>query len=198
MKSVQIAAAAAAAAAAGQRRHTEGPVVVGNPTRDLHFADVEAVEVGKRLLVAPLLKDEATRPAVLNRIKGSSHIHLTCHSSWEQKSFFMSAAGSQGKEEEADMASFGGPPHCAAVTCDNCGDEDVYGTWHRCETCLYRMDGVRGYTNPIPPSLRDMPTLCGRCFEEKGAFHEKGHDWISVQPVTMTDIARLGPLKVRS
>jgi hypothetical protein len=189
LRSSSSSSSSAAAADVQQPRHGP-PVVVGNPTKDLYYADAEAVEVGRMLGVVPLVKEQASRPVVLRRMSSSSHIHLTCHSSWEQKSFFMSPpSGGMGGGD------LGGGPPCDAVTCDNCGDEEVSGIWHRCDTCLYRMDGVQGYSNPIPPPLWRMPTLCGRCFKEKERFHEKGHSWISVQPITMRDVARLGALK---
>ena len=55
-------------------------LVVGNPTKDLPFAETEAKLIaGKAGGVSPLLRDFATRSEVLRRISQAPIIHFACH-----------------------------------------------------------------------------------------------------------------------
>ena len=52
---------------------------VGNPTKDLPFAETEAKLIAGKVGVSPLLRDFATRSEVLRRISQAPIIHFACH-----------------------------------------------------------------------------------------------------------------------
>lgn len=57
----------------------KGALVVGNPTKNLDFAEVEAIKVAEFLETTPILRDEATRDKILKEIKNKEILHLSCH-----------------------------------------------------------------------------------------------------------------------
>jgi tetratricopeptide (TPR) repeat protein len=58
---------------------TGAAVVVGNPTRDLESAELEAVEVGKLLRTQPLVGEEATTSNVIFSLSDARIIHIASH-----------------------------------------------------------------------------------------------------------------------
>jgi CHAT domain-containing protein len=57
----------------------KGVLVVGNPTKDLPFAEDEALEVGKILKTDPILRDEAKKDIIIKAIKNKEILHFACH-----------------------------------------------------------------------------------------------------------------------
>ncbi len=57
----------------------KGVLVVGNPTKDLEFAEDEAIEVAKLLNTKPILRDEAKRDKIMREIKNKEILHFSCH-----------------------------------------------------------------------------------------------------------------------
>ena len=54
-------------------------LIVGNPTHDLPKAEEETKAIATKLAVTPLLKDEATKKAVVERLPNANLIHFGCH-----------------------------------------------------------------------------------------------------------------------
>lgn len=63
----------------GARSGAGLPLVIGNPTLDLVYAEQEAVAVGERIGVNPILRELSTRASVLGRIEHAPLIHLAAH-----------------------------------------------------------------------------------------------------------------------
>ncbi|XP_028418090.1 tetratricopeptide repeat protein 28-like [Dendronephthya gigantea] len=61
-------------------------LIVGNPTKDLPFAEKEAEMIAKKAGVLPLLRESATRSEVLRRISKAPIIHFACHGATDGKS----------------------------------------------------------------------------------------------------------------
>ena len=67
----------------------EDVLIVGNPTKNLKFAEKEAKVIAEKLGVTPLLTDCATRSEVLNRLTKAPIIHFACHGTVDGKSLFL-------------------------------------------------------------------------------------------------------------
>ncbi|RLB20332.1 MAG: hypothetical protein DRG71_09890 [Deltaproteobacteria bacterium] len=61
----------------------ETAFVVGNPTKDLEFAEIEAKKVADKFNVKPLLRDEARKEVVVEGSKGKDILHFSCHGMFE-------------------------------------------------------------------------------------------------------------------
>ena len=61
----------------------ETAFVIGNPTRDLEYSEVEANEIADNFNIEPLLRDEATKDAVIEGSKGKDILHFSCHGMFE-------------------------------------------------------------------------------------------------------------------
>jgi CHAT domain-containing protein len=59
-------------------------VVVGNPRGDLKFAEDEARMVSAKLGTKPLIREKATKSALLRQLPDASVVHLATHAYWEQ------------------------------------------------------------------------------------------------------------------
>ena len=57
----------------------EGSLVVGNPTKDLRFAEIEASEVAEILNTKPIIRDDAKRDRIVKEMKNKEILHLSCH-----------------------------------------------------------------------------------------------------------------------
>jgi CHAT domain-containing protein len=55
------------------------PLVIGNPLNNLSQAELEAKEVAALLQTRPLLKEEATKSAILSKIRQASILHFATH-----------------------------------------------------------------------------------------------------------------------
>jgi CHAT domain-containing protein len=66
-------------------------LVVGNPTGDLGHATTEALAVARCLSTDPLIGPDATRSAVLARLKTASTAHFACHAYFDPDDPFASA-----------------------------------------------------------------------------------------------------------
>lgn len=66
-------------------------MVVGNPTGDLPFAEVEAAEIARLLQVRPLLRQAATKARVLADITNQTHVHLATHAHFSPHDPFTSS-----------------------------------------------------------------------------------------------------------
>lgn len=64
-----------------QQRRGQGALVVGNPGGDLAYAQVEASEIAKLLDSEPLIRDAATKSAVVRRMPDVQFIHIAAHGS---------------------------------------------------------------------------------------------------------------------
>ena len=67
----------------------EDVLIVGNPTKNLKFAEKEAKVIAEKLGVTPLLTDSATRSEVLSRLMKAPIIHFACHGTVDGKSLFL-------------------------------------------------------------------------------------------------------------
>lgn len=79
----------------------EDVLIVGNPTKDLEFAEREAKVIAEKLEVKPLstekieatplllLTDSATRSQVLCRLRKAPIIHFACHGTLDGKSLLL-------------------------------------------------------------------------------------------------------------
>jgi CHAT domain-containing protein len=56
-----------------------GALVVGNPTNDLPWSQIEAVQVAECLNTTPLLRDEASKSNVIEAISDKRMLHFACH-----------------------------------------------------------------------------------------------------------------------
>lgn len=63
-----------------ERREPPQTLVVGNPTLDLNFAEVEAKQVATRFGTEPLIGRQATKVAVRSSLASKELVHLACHS----------------------------------------------------------------------------------------------------------------------
>ena len=67
----------------------EDVLIVGNPTKDLEFAEREAQVIAEKLEVTPMLTDSATRSQVLGRLTKAPIIHFACHGTLDGKSLLL-------------------------------------------------------------------------------------------------------------
>lgn len=58
-------------------------LVVGNPTKDLEYAEKEAIDVAHKFNVNPLLRDEAKKEIVIESSINKDLLHLSCHAKFE-------------------------------------------------------------------------------------------------------------------
>ena len=58
-------------------------LVVGNPTKDLEYAEKEAIDVAHKFNVNPLLGDEAKKEIVIESSINKDLLHLSCHAMFE-------------------------------------------------------------------------------------------------------------------
>ena len=70
-------------------RDFRNALVVGNPTNDLPRAEEEAKRIADILGVTPLVKDEATKKAVLERLPNAQLIHFACHGERDGKALVL-------------------------------------------------------------------------------------------------------------
>jgi CHAT domain-containing protein/tetratricopeptide (TPR) repeat protein len=57
-------------------------LVVGNPTSDLRYADIEASSIARRFGVDALIGQKASKPAIMNGLRTASCAHLAGHASF--------------------------------------------------------------------------------------------------------------------
>lgn len=68
-----------------------GTLVVGNPTGDLPYAEVEATAVARLLQVHPLLRKAATKARVLEDLISNARAHLATHAHFDPRDPFTSS-----------------------------------------------------------------------------------------------------------
>ena len=64
-------------------------LIVGNPTKNLKFAEKEAKVIAEKLGATPLLTDSATRSEVLSRLTKAPIVHFACHGTLDGKSLLL-------------------------------------------------------------------------------------------------------------
>ena len=75
----------------------EDVLIVGNPTKNLKFAEKEAKVIAEKLGVTPWLTDSATRSEVLSRLTKAPIIHFACHGTVDGKSLLLAPEADDSK-----------------------------------------------------------------------------------------------------
>jgi CHAT domain-containing protein len=57
----------------------KGTLIVGNPTKDLRFAEIEAKEVAEIFNTSPIIGDGAKKDRVMEEMKNKEILHFSCH-----------------------------------------------------------------------------------------------------------------------
>jgi len=63
---------------------SEGVLIVGNPTGDLHFSEIEAIRIAECFGVTPILGSDAKKEAIKNNTGDKKIIHFACHGKFDQ------------------------------------------------------------------------------------------------------------------